>query len=173
MLTPRLRWAALFAAVAASTAAPAYAQIVTGTIQATIKLTSTCTINTVVYKQDSTGTATYTALNFGETDTNFTEKDGEMSFNYICSVGSSPKVTLNGGTNYDTSRRMRLDSTAHYVGYKLFSNSGRSTEILKDGDVPLTGDNTTRSITIYGRAYGGTGLSVGEYSDVVTVTLTL
>lgn len=173
MLTPRLRWAALFAAIAAASAAPASAQIVTGKIEAKLRLTSTCTINTVVYKQGSTGETTYTALDFGETDTNFSEKDGEMSFQYICSVGSSPKVTLDGGNHYDSSRRMRLSSTTHYVGYRLFSNAGRSAEIVKDGEVPLTGDNISRFINIYGRAYGGTGLSTGDYSDFVTVTLTL
>lgn len=162
------------AIMTASLAAPAGAQI-TGTIEAKLLLTSTCTINTAVFTGTAPHpTATYSALDFGTTTTAFTEIEGSTSLSYTCSQGSSPKITLSGGTNPDTTdRRMRLGATGHYVSYKLYSDSNRTVDIPLDGELSLTGNNTATTLTIYGRAFGGTGLSIGTYTDLVTVTLTL
>lgn len=160
--------------IAASTACPAAAQI-TGTIEAKLVLTSTCTINTAVFTGTAPHpTATYSALDFGTTTTAFTQIDGSTSLSYTCSEGSAPKITLSGGSNPNaTDRRMRLGATSHYVSYKLYSDSNRTVDIPLDGELALSGNNTATTLTIYGRALGASGLSVGTYTDLVTVTLTL
>lgn len=162
------------ALLALALASPAAAQS-TGTIEAKLLLTSTCEINTAVFTGTAPHpTATYTALNFGTTTTAFTQIDGSTALSYTCSVGSSPKISLSGGSNASSGdRRMRLASTAHYVSYKLYTDSNRTSEIAPDGEVPLSGNNTATTLNIYGRAFGATGLSVGTYTDIVTVTLTL
>jgi spore coat protein U-like protein len=161
-------------AIGLALAAPASAQI-TGTIEAKLVLTSTCTINTAVFTGTAPHpTATYSALDFGTATTAFAQIDGSTSLSYTCSEGSTPKITLSGGSNpASTDRRMRLGATSHYVSYKLYTDSGRTSEIPLDGVVNLSGNNTATTLTIYGRAFGASGLSVGSYTDLVTVTLAL
>jgi spore coat protein U-like protein len=155
-------------------AMPAHAQL-TGSIEAKLTLTSTCTINSVVFPNASTPPAvTYTALDFGTATTAFTELLASTSLTYTCSAGSSPKITLGQGFNWaDDQRAMKLGATSHVVKYELYTEASRLVPLPLDGVIPLTGDNTSTTLNIYARAFGSAGLSVGAYTDSITVTLAL
>jgi spore coat protein U-like protein len=101
--------------------------------------------------------------------------DASASLSITCSVDAPYTVSLDGGNNLNGTRRMAGPSGA-YLGYGLYSDAGRS---LAWGDgsglgasVPGTGDGSSQTLTVYGRAPGGVLPTPGAYSDTVVVTLT-
>jgi spore coat protein U-like protein len=87
-------------------------------------------------------------------------------------IGPSPN---SGGFN---PRRMKLLTGPDFLDYNLFRDNGR-TSIWGDGTGGSSSQfilfliaNTPRILTVYGRIPPGQDVSVGQYSDVLTVTVT-
>ena len=96
--------------------------------------------------------------------------------NGALSIACTPGVALsiNGGQNYSTVRRMKRSNGADVVGYRLDSSSSlaANSEIGVNQAIPVTYSNSNNiALPLFGVALL-TGFSpAGTYSDQLTVTL--
>ena len=122
---------------------------------------------------------TATDLNFGAIASNSpTPVLGQATIEMTCGSGTSAEIALDAGTSpgNNTSRRQMLnDAGKGRLDYDLFQDSGRTThwgdrsgrdtlEILFEG--------TLRAVPIYGQIPAGQRALEGDYSDMITVTVT-
>ncbi len=163
-------------------ATPAQADV-TGTVNATITLTTGCIINA---QSVNNGAAT---VNFGTIDFNshtslFVQADSEIAggasgIAVQCSPGIAPSLIFGAGAHdgqgTGSGNRAMAHATAsgQYVRYALYSDSGRNTLLAIGQGVTLASDGSAQTVHIYGRAFGAAGLVTGTYSDTVLVTLQL
>ncbi|HHK4128631.1 TPA: spore coat U domain-containing protein [Enterobacter roggenkampii] len=91
-----------------------------------------------------------------------------------CTPGVALSMSINGGQNYSTVRRMKRSNGADVVGYRLYSSSSlaANSEIGVNQAIPVTYSNSNNiALPLFGVALL-TGFSpAGMYSDQLTVTL--
>ncbi|MCK9797662.1 spore coat protein [Pseudomonas chlororaphis] len=174
-LVSRIGWSVLGLAMASTANA---ATTVTGQISSTLILTSSCQVNGV---GGSTG-LNFGALNFGTANSLFTTATGQVlgggggALSILCSSGTSPSLTIQGGSNDGKSTggtRALFDGVANYVPYDLYTDSGHSQIVAINGVInlaPSTG--VAQTVNLYGQAVGKAGLPAGTYTDTVSVQLT-
>ncbi|MCK9815603.1 spore coat protein U domain-containing protein [Pseudomonas sp. MAFF 302046] len=174
-LVSRIGWSVLSLAMASTANA---ATTVTGQISSTLILTSSCQVNGV---GGSTG-LNFGALNFGTANSLFTTATGQVlgggggALSILCSSGTSPSLTIQGGSNDGKSTggtRALFDGVANYVPYDLYTDSGHSQIVAINGVInlaPSTG--VAQTVNLYGQAVGKAGLPAGTYTDTVSVQLT-
>lgn len=174
-LVSRIGWP-LLGLVMVSTANAA--TTVTGQISSTLILTSSCQVNGV---GGSTG-LNFGALNFGTINSLFTTATGQVlgggggALSILCSSGTTPSLTIQGGNNDGMSSggtRALYDGVANYVPYDLYTDSGHSQIVAINGVInlaPSTG--VAQTVNLYGQAVGKAGLPAGTYTDTVSVQLT-
>lgn len=102
--------------------------------------------------------------------------DHSSTLDFTCTRRTPWNVSLDNGRNAaGGSRRMRLGTSNSYVRYELYRDPARS---LRWGTTPGsdtasgTGTGAAQSLTVHGRVPGGQAVPAGNYSDVVTVTVT-
>lgn len=167
-------------AIATGTAAKAD---VTGTVDATITLTSGCIINGQLTNDGASG-SDFGTIDFGSRNSLFVSADGEAvgggtGIAIQCTPGITPSLTFGAGqhdgqgTGSGNRAMAHASASGQYVKYGLYSDAGRGTLIAIGGSLPLAGDGSAQIIHVYGRAYGAAGLVAGTYSDMVIVTLDL
>ena len=85
-----------------------------------------------------------------------------------CTPGVALSMSINGGQNYSTVRRMKRSNGADVVGYRLYSSSS----LAANQAIPVTYSNSNNiALPLFGVALL-TGFSpAGTYSDQLTVTL--
>ncbi len=122
----------------------------------------------------------YGALNFGtrsgvdgsRVSTSFVPN---TSLSLACTPGVSVTMSINGGQNYTTVRRMVRSGGADAVPYRLYTSGtlAANTEIGVNQAVSLSYTNSNNiTLPIFGAAQL-TGFSpAGNYTDQLTVTLT-
>lgn len=88
---------------------------------------------------------------------------GTPSFNVRCTVGTPYTVTLGNGSNFTTTRRMRLSATTNYLNYNL-----SHTPPAGGG----TGTGAAQSYSVTGDIPVGQWVTPGAYTDTVVVTIT-
>jgi spore coat protein U-like protein len=128
-------------------------------------------------------TVSATGVNFGAYDVFVTTPlDSTGTVTVTCDQAPPVDVTIaigpSGTSGGFVPRRMRSASSPDRLNYNLFVNAGRST-VWGDG-APGTSTvflkNVTKNrpavTTIYGRVPPGQDVSVGSYSDSLTVTIT-
>ena len=128
----------------------------------------------------STGTGgRFGTLNFGTrsgvesapVSTSFVA-DGALSI--ACTPGVALSMSINGGQNYSSVRRMTRSGGTEVVGYRLYSSSSlaANSEIGVNQAIPITYTNSNNiALPLFGVALL-TGFSPsGTYSDQLTVTL--
>ena len=113
--------------------------------------------------------------NYDPTATNITSNlDSITNFSIRCTKGTSAAISLNNGLNYGSGIRRLSNGLGDFLTYQLYSDSGRSTiwdtsnvmNYAASSAVPTT-------FTLYGRVPAGqTNVSVGNYTDAVTITVT-
>lgn len=160
---------------------PAQASI-TGSINANITLQDGCTVNGSNPPDGSSGVS-FGTLNFGPQTTLFAQVDSQVigaagGIAVQCTVGVSP-VLIFGAGQFDglgsngLRAMLNLSVPGNYVGYNLYRDSAR-TQVLAPGDsIALLADGSPQLVQVFGRAFGASGLSSGNYTDLVTVTLEL
>lgn len=152
------------------------AQTVTGTIDATITLTSACEVN------GGTGTTgvDFGTLDFGSHTTLFDEataavqNGGGTAIAIQCSPGAGATLTVTGGAHdgqVPGSGRAMSDG-AQFVPYDIYTDAAFQNVLANNQAIGVTADGTVQLVPIYGRALGNAGLSAGTYGDTVAVTLT-
>jgi spore coat protein U-like protein len=177
-------WAAVATGATLITLVGSSAQAdITGTVNATMTLTAACVINGQTFNNGASG-AGFGTVNFGSQTTLFSQADAEVSgtgpgIAIQCSRGVVPALTFGAGQNDShatgTANHAMLNTTTpgQYISYGLYTDTTRNTLITTNGQVPLASDGSAQTVHVYGRAYGGTNLAVGTYTDTVLVTLTL
>ncbi len=152
-------------AAVAMTAAAAHAATATNTFQAKITIQADCEVTSP------------TDLDFGTSGLLNANIDQTSTFNVKCTSGTSYDIGLNGGTTAggDTTTRKMTDGSGHTVDYKMYSDSGRSTnwgDTVSTDTVNATGTGVDQSYTVYGRVPPQATPPVGNYTDTVTITVT-
>ena len=120
-------------------------------------------------------TVSTSGLNFGTYDVFSTLNDDITgTINVNCQSGTSYTLALSSGFGTYASRN--LTSGANVLAYNLFLDPTRLT-IWGDGSAGTgtasgVGTGTNTDTPVYGRVPAGQNVSVGTYSDVITVTVT-
>jgi|SRR5690606_25003441 spore coat protein U-like protein len=162
------------------TALPVTADI-TGTIDATITLTSGCVINSG-NEMDGASGVSFGSLDFGTQPTLFTSADSQVTggatgIEVQCTAGVAPRLVfqsgLNDGEGSGAGNRAMHDGSGNYVTYNLFLDAGYASPLSIGADVTLEDDGSAQVIAVYGRAYGAAALPADTYDDVITVLLEL
>jgi len=102
--------------------------------------------------------------------------DRTSTISMSCTNRTAWNIGLGNGSNATGSiRRMRHSSSDNYITYELYSNAARSnrwgTTIGVD-TLAGTGNGTTQTVTVYGRAPAPQLPITGTYADTVTVSIT-
>ncbi len=162
-----MKTAARLGIIAALALLAGRAEAVTATSSFTVQLTiaAQCTIV-------STST-----LNFGTNGVINANIEQSATLNVQCTNTTPYNIGLDGGANggTTTTRLMKGGPTNETIQYKLFSNSGRTTNwgnTVGTDTVASTGNGASQPFTIYGRVPPQTTPTPGAYSDTVTVTVT-
>jgi spore coat protein U-like protein len=161
----------------ASTGSPALAGSSNGTIAVSLTVSDACAVNGGTITSGSLGQiGAITFANqpgiFGNVDASMVATGGGGDLSILCSPGLTPTLTVGAGANDSNSLR-HLASGSDQVAYRLYSDSGRTTEIAIGGQLSLgTATTTAFNVPIYARVNsGGAVLPGGTYTDTVQVTL--
>jgi len=117
-------------------------------------------------------------LAFGNYDPVGTEAttplDGATTFTFRCTKGGSAALGIDLGANASGSTR-RMTFNSEFLNYELYSDSGRTTVWGNDAgsDVDYTSTSSSaHTFDIYGQVPAAQDISVGTYTDTVTITAT-
>ncbi|ADD78498.1 spore coat protein U-like protein [Pantoea sp. PA1] len=125
-----------------------------------------------------TNTGIFGTLNFG-TQSGLATNSVSASYvqsstiNLACTPGTTLSMTINGGSNYTSTRNLKLANNTNTVPYYLYSNAARTTPIPVNTAVPLSYSNANNiTLPIYGSLQLPGPTRAGVYSDTLSVTLT-
>lgn len=158
-------------------AVPANAGSSNGTIAVSLTITDACAVNGGSTTSGSLGQlgaiafATQPGI-FGNVDAAMVATGGGAGLSILCSPGLTPTLTVGAGAN-DSNNLRYLASGSNQVAYRLYSDSGRTSEIAIGGQLSLgTATTAAFDVPIYARVNsGGLVLPSGSYTDTVQVTL--
>lgn len=157
----------------------AFAQSVTGSVDASITLDSACEVN----GSTATTGVDFGDLAFGNHSSLFVSADAEVvsagnGISVQCTPGTDVTLTFDGGLHAADAnaalglRAMEHTGGASHVTYNLYGTAARDTPLAVGGSLNLTADGTEQVVEVFGRAFGEEGLAAGGYSDTIGVTLT-
>ncbi len=151
------------------TASPASA-LPTATFQVSAAVVAGCVIS-------GTNTSVFGTLDFGSqsgvaTSTISTSYQQSASLNLACTPGTTLSMSINGGSNYTTTRNLKHVSSADTIAYRLYSNAALTTAIPLNSAVALSYSNASNiTLPIYGQLTLPGPARAGTYTDTLTVTL--
>jgi spore coat protein U-like protein len=176
-----IRTRSLWALMAATLLAGASAQAnVTGSLSVQLQLENGCI---VTGSEDPFSSMNFGTMDFGTAPTNFASNlyaqamIGGSVVELECSAGASLHILVGDGDNPSAGVR-RMASGVNYVEYRLFTlpNGGGVEYALGGGPLDLSavvpGANVAFELPIYGVVAPQAGLVAGNYSDLVSITLT-
>ena len=146
--------------LAAGTSEAAQAQSATGSMTVSTTIASSCSVSNI------------SNVSFGIiTGQSISSTDATGSFDVTCTTGTSYSIALNSGQNVTGStRRMRIGSTANYLTYEIYSNSGRTT-VWSTAITGFTGTNSAQTHIAYARLPSQIAPAPGSYTDTITITV--
>lgn len=163
--------AAAVALTLAGPVAPAFAGTATSNLNISATVAANCLISTA-------------PVAFGSYDPLVTNasapQDANGTVNVTCTNGATANITLgqgahaSAGSSDATPLRRMSNGSSGFLGYALFSNSGRTTTWGNTSvtGVAHTGTGSLTSLTVYGRVDGGQNAAIGAYTDIVVATVT-
>lgn len=110
-----------------------------------------------------------TILAFGNYDVyNAAPTDSAGTISYNCPPPTAPTVTIDAGLAFGGgTRRMTLGAGADFLAYEVYVDSAR-TIVWSSTPVSVPAGNT--SVPFFGRVFAQQDVSVGAYTDTLTVT---
>lgn len=144
----------------------------TQTFQVTASIVNGCVIS-------GTNTGVFGSLDFG-TQPGVGSTSASASYvqsstiNLACTPGTTLNMSINGGSNYGTSRNLRVANNTNLVAYTLYTSATHSaaSAIPVNQNVALTYSNANNiTLPIYGLLQLSGVNRAGTYSDTLTVTL--
>lgn len=159
-------------------AAPALLLLMAGQVQAlptqTFQVSASVVAGCVI---SGTNTGVFGTLDFG-TQSGVSRQNVSASFvqstsiNLACTPGTSLNMSINGGSNFGTSRNLKLANFSNTIAYQLFSNASRTQAIPVNQNVALSYVNANNiTLPIYGQLQLPGPTRAGTYTDTLTVTL--
>lgn len=155
----------------------AQAATVTGNINASLVLISSCQVN----GSTATTGVNFGSLNFGTQTALFTTAGAQVlgggggAMSILCSNGAIPVIKVGAGAHDGQSAggtRALYDGVGNYVPYDFFTDSGLTTPLAINGTITLpTSTGAAQTVNLYGKAVGKAGLPPGTYTDTVAVEL--
>ncbi|PKH25368.1 fimbrial protein [Enterobacterales bacterium CwR94] len=142
----------------------------TQTFQVTASIVAGCVVS-------GTSPGVFGTLNFGswsgvETRTvnaSFVQNSG---LTLACTPGTTLNMSINGGTNYTSTRNLKVANNTNLVAYRLYNSASYTTEIPVNQNVGITYSNANNIVLpIYGRLQLTGPTRAGTYTDTLTVTL--
>lgn len=153
------------------------ATTVTGQITSSLILTSSCLVNGA----SGASGLNFGTLNFGTTNALFSYATGQVlgsgggALAILCSAGTTPAVTIQGGLHDGQSSggsHALADGAGNFVPYDLYTDSGFNNLLSNNGVINLaTSTGAAQTVNIYGKAVGKAGLPTGTYTDTISVQL--
>ncbi len=140
------------------------------TFQVTASIVAGCVIS-------GTNTGVFGTLDFGTqsgvaTSTVNASFVQSTSINLACTPGTTLSMSINQGSNFTTTRNLKLPNFTNTVPYTLFSNASRTTVIPVNQAVSLSYSNANNiTLPIYGQLQLPGTARAGVYTDTLTVTL--
>lgn len=134
----------------------------TGTLGVSATVAATCTV----------GGGT---LSFGSySPTSTTDLSANTNFNLQCVNGTSYSIKLNNGLNFASNRRMLNSQQSNaFLNYELYTTANMSSVWNNSNFISGVGTGSSENITVYGKIFAGQNSAmVGNYSDLVTITVT-
>ncbi|MGK3124656.1 spore coat U domain-containing protein [Candidatus Pantoea formicae] len=124
-----------------------------------------------------TNTGVFGTLNFG-TQSGVATSSVSASYvqsttiNLACTPGTAVSMSINGGSNYATTRNLKISGNTNTVPYYLYSNATHTTAIPVNSAVALSYSNANNiTLPIYGLLTLPGPTRAGTYTDTLTVTL--
>ena len=147
--------------------------VVPGTYTDTLTTATTDFIVTAIVAKDCAVTATNLA--FGTYSGALIDSTSTISV--TCTNTTLYNVGLNAGmaTGATVTNRSMTGPASALLSYKLFSNSGHSTNwgnTVGTNAVAGTGNGSTQPLTVYGQLPAGQFVKPGSYTDTITVSVT-
>jgi len=142
----------------------------TSTFQVTASIVAGCVIS-------GTNTGVFGTLDFGTqsgvaTSTVNASFVQSTSINLACTPGTTLSMSINQGSNFTTTRNLKLPNFTNTIPYTLFSNASRTTVIPVNQAVSLSYSNANNiTLPIYGQLQLPGTARAGVYTDTLTVTL--
>jgi spore coat protein U-like protein len=124
-----------------------------------------------------TNTGVFGTLNFG-TQSGVATSSVSASYvqsttiNLACTPGTAVSMSIDGGSNYATTRNLKISGNTNTVPYYLYSNATHTTAIPVNSAVALSYSNANNiTLPIYGLLTLPGPTRAGTYTDTLTVTL--
>jgi len=142
----------------------------TSTFQVTASIVAGCVIS-------GTNTGVFGTLDFGTqsgvaTSTVNASFVQSTSINLACTPGTTLSMSINQGSNFTTTRNLKLPNFTNTIPYTLFSNASRTMVIPVNQAVSLSYSNANNiTLPIYGQLQLPGTARAGVYTDTLTVTL--
>ncbi len=167
----------LIASVGLLLASQVQAASVTGTINASLVLISSCQVN----GSTATSGVNFGALNFGTQTALFTTAGAQVlatgggAMSVLCSNGAIPVIKVGAGAHDGQGTggtRALSDGGSNFVAYDFYTDSGLTTPLPINGTITLpTSSGAAQTVNLYGKAVGKSGLPPATYTDTVAVEL--
>ncbi|HZR10455.1 MAG TPA: spore coat U domain-containing protein [Myxococcales bacterium] len=111
-----------------------------------------------------------TALAFGNYNVySAVPLDSAGTISYSCPPPTTPTVTIDAGLAFGNgTRRMTLAAGGDWLAYEIFVDAARSI-VWSSTPVSVPAGNAA-TVPFYARAFASQDVSVGSYSDTLTVT---
>lgn len=160
----RITTPALAAAAFLLMSGGAFAQTSTATGQFNVRMsiTASCTVGTAA------------DLVFPSTGAITTNVDATTNLQVTCTSGAAYNVGLGQGDNFQGGTR-RMRSGANFINYELYRDAGRTQAFgatIGTDTFAGTGSGAAQTIPVYGRVPAQANVAVGDYTDIVTITVT-
>lgn len=144
----------------------------TQTFQVSATIVNGCVVS-------GTNTGVFGTLNFGTQPGIGTRSVSasyvqSTSINLACTPGTPLSMSINGGSNYGTSRNLKVANNTDLVAYTLYTNASHTaaSAIPVNQNVSLSYSNANNiTLPIYGLLQLNGVKRAGTYSDTLTVTL--
>lgn len=142
----------------------------TATFQVSASVVAGCVVS-------GTNTGVFGTLDFG-TQSGVASSSVSASYvqsttiNLACTPGTAVSMSINGGSNYTSSRNLKHTSNTNTVAYSLYTNAAHTTAIPVNSPVALSYSNASNIVLpIYGLLTLPGPTRAGTYTDTLTVTL--
>ena len=143
---------------------------------ASLAATATSTFVSRIVIQSECQVVTTNTLDFGTTGALIANVDQSATFQVLCTNTTTYNIGLNAGSTVGgTTTTRKMTSGSATIDYKMFSESGRTTNwgnTVGTDTVAGTGTGSAITYTIYGRVAPQTTPAPNTYTDTVTITVT-
>lgn len=142
----------------------------TATFQVSASVVAGCVVS-------GTNTGVFGTLNFG-TQSGVASSSASAALaqsttlTLACTPGTALSMSINGGSNYTSTRNLKHTSNTNTVAYSLYTNAAHTVPIPVNTPVALSYSNANNIVLpIYGLLTLPGPTRAGTYTDTLTVTL--